>query len=313
MPTIGVQMLMLKHHIEQVGMYNTLRLLRAIGYRSIEVSQIPVTPANVVEFTRARDELGIEIVALSASPTRAAGVNEPIDTEYDKIVSECRRLDVGHVRIGMMPAAAMRSHEGCDAFCAQIDEQSRRFAGDGIQLHYHNHHIEFAKRDGRYLLDLLRQRAPKVRFQIDVHWVQRGGEHPITPLRSYAGKVDLVHLKDYRIGNLPEEAFVARSAGDHREWAEARCRPRRVRRDRRRQPRLDRHHRRRHRGRSHAPADRTRPAVRKGSDGLPRTSPRQLGRPRLQRLLLTGPGPGFQVPREWSIRPGQALGPRDSP
>ena len=34
-------------------------------------------------------------------------------------------------------------------------------------------------------------------------------------LRDYAGLVDLVHLKDYRIGQLPADAFESLQAGDY--------------------------------------------------------------------------------------------------
>lgn len=33
-------------------------------------------------------------------------------------------------------------------------------------------------------------------------------------LKKYSGKVDLIHLKDYRVGDIPEEAFKALDEGD---------------------------------------------------------------------------------------------------
>jgi sugar phosphate isomerase/epimerase len=53
-----------------------------------------------------------------------------------------------------------------------------------------------------------------MRLEIDVHWVQRGGKDPVRILQKYAGLVDLVHLKDYRIGDMPPAAFDARRSGD---------------------------------------------------------------------------------------------------
>src|SRR5829696_4596558 len=111
---------------------------------------------------------------------------------------ERRRLshaaDLEHSHRDYVPAA-MRSAQALTNFCAMADEQARRLADEGIQLYYHNHHIEFAKRGGVYILDHIREQAPNLRFEIDVHWVQRGGEHPQSVLKNYAGLVDLVHLK----------------------------------------------------------------------------------------------------------------------
>ena len=218
MPKIGVQMMMLKQHVERLGPYATLKRVADIGFSSVEVSQIPMTPEVVNEIARARDDLGVQIAAISATVTEQPGVNEPLDTRFDKIVADCHTLQTRSIRIGMMPHDAMRSAQALTNFCAMADEQARRLADEGIQLYYHNHHIEFAKRGGVYILDHIREQAPNLRFEIDVHWVQRGGEHPQSVLKNYAGLVDLVHLKDYRIGDLPEEAFDAVARGDQETW-----------------------------------------------------------------------------------------------
>jgi sugar phosphate isomerase/epimerase len=221
MPKIGVQMMMLKQHVERLGPYATLQSVADIGFGSVEVSQIPMTPEVVNEIVRARDDLGVQIAAISATVTEQPGVNEPLDTRFDKIVADCHTLQTRSIRIGMMPHDAMRSAQALTNFCAMADEQARRLADEGIQLYYHNHHIEFAKRGGVYILDHIREQAPNLRFEIDVHWVQRGGEHPQSVLKNYAGLVDLVHLKDYRIGDLPEEAFDAVARGDQETWQAA--------------------------------------------------------------------------------------------
>ena len=221
MAKIGVQMMMLKNHVKDHGAFAILKRLADIGFGSVEISQIPMTPDTVNEIARARDALGVQVAAISATVTEQPGVNEPLDTNFDKIVDDCRTLHTSNIRIGMMPHAAMRSAEALTTFCDQLNEQARRLADEGIQLYYHNHHIEFAKRNGVYILDQIRNAAPNLRFEIDVHWVQRGGEHPQSVLKAYAGIVDLVHLKDYRIAALPEEAFDALARGELETWRAA--------------------------------------------------------------------------------------------
>ena len=46
-------------------------------------------------------------------------------------------------------------------------------------------------------------------FELDIHWIHRGGENPVEFIRKYDGRIRLLHLKDYRIGQLkmPEGAF----------------------------------------------------------------------------------------------------------
>jgi sugar phosphate isomerase/epimerase len=51
-------------------------------------------------------------------------------------------------------------------------------------------------------------------MEIDVHWVQRGGLDPVRTLEKYAGRTAMVHLKDYRIGQMPESSFGMLESGD---------------------------------------------------------------------------------------------------
>src|SRR4051794_18212309 len=219
MPKIGVQMMMLKTEVEELGPFEVLRHLRDAGFSAVEVSQIPMTSENVSEMRSARDELGTDFGALSAGV--GGGQNDSLLTEYAKIVNDARTLGASRVRIGMMPLPAMASQEALLAFCRQAEEVAGRLADDGITLYYHNHHIEFAKRAGTTILDIIRAAAPTMRLEIDVHWVQRGGKDPVRTLDKYRGLVDLVHLKDYRIGELPPTAFEALQSGDYAAFMQA--------------------------------------------------------------------------------------------
>ncbi|GAA1763624.1 sugar phosphate isomerase/epimerase family protein [Agromyces humatus] len=215
MAKIGVQAMMLKDSVAEIGAFEALRKVTEIGYHAVEVSQIPMTPENVAELDRARQELGVDIAALSAGLTKPAGSpNDSLTDDFDKIVADAKTLDSKMLRIGMLPFDAMRSLEAVLDFCDRTDEMAVRLADEGIRLYYHNHHIEFAKYDGRYLLDIIADRAPNVGLELDVHWLQRGGVDPVGVIRRYAGRVAMVHLKDYRIGQLPDEAFSMLEKGD---------------------------------------------------------------------------------------------------
>jgi sugar phosphate isomerase/epimerase len=215
MAKIGVQAMMLKDNFAKDGPFETLRQVSDIGYHAVEVSQIPMTAENVAELNRARTELGMDIAALSASLTSAPGSpNESLTDDFDKIVADAKALDASMIRIGMLPFDAMASLDKVLEFCDASNEMAVRLAEQGIGLYYHNHHIEFAKYDGTYLLDLIADRAPAMGLEIDVHWVQRGGLDPVTTLRKYGERVAMVHLKDYRIGQIPPEAFEALATGD---------------------------------------------------------------------------------------------------
>lgn len=215
MARIGIQLMMLKEHVAQDGILPVLRRVKDTGFEVVEVSQIPMTEENVAGMEAAREELGIHYAAISAKTSAPEDSDElTLAKHFDLHVEHARRLGTKHLRIGMMPLSAMASQEAFDAFAAEADEYARRMADAGLRLSYHNHHVEFAKLGGVTLLDQLRQKAPHLRYEIDCHWVQRGGRDPERTLADFDGVLDLVHLKDYRITLPPAEVLAAAADGD---------------------------------------------------------------------------------------------------
>ncbi|MGM9588256.1 MAG: sugar phosphate isomerase/epimerase family protein [Candidatus Limivicinus sp.] len=177
-----------------------------LGYHCAEVSQVPMTKENVAGFRRAIDELGFNISSLTASvaPMFPGQPGEYLSNpdDYKKMLDDARTLNCDMFRIGMMPMNAIGNFEKCVDFAKQAEEYCLKLKEDGIDLYYHNHHIEFMKVNGKYLLDILRENAPHMGFELDTHWIHRGGENPVEFIKKYAGSVRLLHLKDYRIANV---------------------------------------------------------------------------------------------------------------
>jgi sugar phosphate isomerase/epimerase len=215
MATVGVQMMMVRENVASEGMLPVLERIAGLGYNSVELSQVATDEANVSALEKGRTELGVEVAALSVALQKGpTATGDAIDTDLEKIVDDCRRLDCSYVRIGMMPVTAMVTKPAVEEFARQCEEASQRLLAEGIQLAYHNHHVDFSKHDGETLFDIVRRLSPTLHFEIDVHWVQRGGRNPVDVLREHAGQVELVHLKDYRIGLLPASALELLAAGD---------------------------------------------------------------------------------------------------
>ncbi|HET7139453.1 MAG TPA: sugar phosphate isomerase/epimerase [Arthrobacter sp.] len=215
MAKIGVQAMMLRDSFTEVGAFETLRKVSAIGYNAVEISQIPMTPENVAELDRSRSELGMDIAALSvAMETPKGRPGDSLAEHFDKIVDDAKRLDSKLLRIGMLPFEAMTSIGAVIDFAKKANEYGERLQEQGLSLYYHNHHIEFAKFDGKFMLDIIAENSPAMGMEIDVHWVQRGGLDPVRTLEKYAGRTAMVHLKDYRIGQMPESAMGLLDSGD---------------------------------------------------------------------------------------------------
>lgn len=214
MARIGIQLMMLKDHIAERGVTDVLAQVKDTGFTVVEVSQIPMTDENVAAMAAAREDLGIEYAAISARTSGPAGGGYTLADDLEAHVAHARALGTSYMRIGMMPLDALRSAEALDAFCTEANGYAKRLADEGISLSYHNHHVEFARIDGRQILDIIREKAPDLRFEIDCHWVARGGMDPERTLAAFDGVLDLVHLKDFRIALPGPELFEKLDAGD---------------------------------------------------------------------------------------------------
>jgi sugar phosphate isomerase/epimerase len=201
---IGVQMMMLKGKVEELGTYETMKQVNELGYHAVEVSQIPMTPENVAELKRASNDFDIKIAAMSAGlePMLPGAPGETLTNDFEKIVSDCKALDCNFLRIGMMPLHLMGDKDKIMGFVERAEAMAHRLAEHGIELYYHTHHLEFQKFDGEYLLDIIKNNTTKLGFELDVHWIQRAGVNPVEFVKQYKGRISLLHLKDYRIGQM---------------------------------------------------------------------------------------------------------------
>lgn len=207
---IGVQMSTIAPVLRsgEVTPYDAFAKIAEIGYHCVEISQVDMTPENVAAMKKACDEFGIKVSSCTASvePMIEGMPGETLRDNFDKIVNDCKELGTDMLRIGMLPMTLMGSRDGAIEFVKRADEMAERLGEQGIDLYYHNHHVEFVKYDGEYLLDIIKNTTKKMGFELDIHWIQRGGEDPVKIIKQYAGRIRLLHLKDYRIApvQLPE-------------------------------------------------------------------------------------------------------------
>ena len=206
---IGVQMSTIApNKMPKFDAYESMARLADIGYKCIEISQVPMNKENIAGFRRAIDELGFNVAAISANvaPNPMMPGFEALSNpdDFKKMVDDAKALDCDMMRIGAMPVESRFSMQAGLDFAKLADEYACKLAEHGIDLYYHNHHFEFARFGGKYLMDIIKENTTRLGFELDIHWIHRGGVDPIKYINECAGRIRLLHLKDYRIAPMKE-------------------------------------------------------------------------------------------------------------
>jgi sugar phosphate isomerase/epimerase len=113
-------------------------------------------------------------------------------------------LDAAHV-IGhqyvVFPWIPVERRTGLDSykkFAAEFNRAAEQARAAGLQFAYHNHDFEFAPVDGKLPYDvLLTETDPKlVQMEMDLYWITKAGQDPLTYFARWPGRFPMVHVKD---------------------------------------------------------------------------------------------------------------------
>ncbi len=222
MAQIGVIIMMLKKKFDEEGIYPSLKKYADLGYRVMEVSQVSTTPENIAELKRACGDFGLTVGAMSAMLADPGQKGyENLTDNYGKIVGDCRALGCNYLRMGSMPGEYKDSAENYAKFAKDSDLMAKKLLDDGIKLYFHNHHGEFAMTPGKKVgLDIIKENSELLGFELDVHWIWRGGCDPVKKILEYRGRAQIIHLKDYRIALADIEAAKRGERQDIIQFAE---------------------------------------------------------------------------------------------
>jgi sugar phosphate isomerase/epimerase len=181
----------------------TLQKLRAIGYEAVQISAIGPIPDE--EVARAARDAGLTICATHEA-------SQTILDEPHKVVERLEAYSCRYTAYPYPGGVPLETLDDVRSFAARLDAAGQVLAEAGKVLTYHNHNIEFRRFDGRLMLEVLYDETDPRHLQgePDTYWVQYGGGDPVDWCRRLAGRLPLLHLKDYitRPDNKPDFAEI---------------------------------------------------------------------------------------------------------
>ena len=197
---IGVQLYSVRDEASK-DFAGTLKDLKEMGYEGAELAGTYGLSAE--EIRKAADDAGLELFSAHVPLSDLRNDPEATVDLYHKI--GCRWIVVPYLMPEDRPQSGNFGKTIDDL--GKISEVCARY---GIRLCYHNHDFEFFRMpDGRYALDQLYDSLPaeKLQTELDTCWVHVAGEDPAAYVRKYAGRAQVLHLKDYD-GEKSEDMYA---------------------------------------------------------------------------------------------------------
>lgn len=188
---IAVTLFNLREHCKTPeDLDRTLEKLCRIGYRVVQVSGVPLDAAVIGK-------------ALEKHGLFCCATHENLETisRPEELAEKLDTLRCDFAALGA-PPPEYRTGEGFEKLKAILEKSGEVLAGHGLKLGYHNHHFEFIRDDGgkTYLSRLYDETSPeKLYAELDVHWIARGGQDPVKWICRCAGRMPVIHFKDFAV------------------------------------------------------------------------------------------------------------------
>ena len=164
--------------------------LKEMGYDFMQFSGAKFDPQMI---KRVVDESGLPVVLTHVPLDRIVN-----DTE--KLVEEHFSFGCKNVGLGAVSMECLLDEEVWKKGIETLNKAAEKIKDLGGKFFYHNHHFEFYRfSSGETAFDYMIKNAPYLNFTLDSYWVQAGGENPVTFAEKLKGRIECVHLKDYRL------------------------------------------------------------------------------------------------------------------
>lgn len=183
----------------------TLEKIAQIGYQSVEsvgyTSADKFYKMDLLAFSNVLKQNGLVMPSahyrFGIERNEGEIVKGTILHDWQRAIDDAAAVGLKYMVVGGL---AMAERGGIDRYKYIADELN--IAGEkckkaGIQLCYHNHDFEFEKQSGTTPYDILLATDENlVKMEIDLYWVTKANQDPITLMEDHPGRFPLWHVKD---------------------------------------------------------------------------------------------------------------------
>ncbi|MBK1876877.1 sugar phosphate isomerase/epimerase family protein [Pelagicoccus mobilis] len=168
--------------------------LAQIGYQAVELAALPQGMISAKETLQICNDNGLRIT--STHEDLGKTLDEP-----ETLVDHIKDLGCEYIIYSYPHDTDFNDPASVDRLIDRLNRAGAVYKEAGLNLLYHNHALEFLKRDGKIVLDTILERTDPdlVKAELDTFWIQRGGCDPVTWCQKVSGRLPILHIKDMTV------------------------------------------------------------------------------------------------------------------
>lgn len=202
---VGLQMISVKD-LTPNDIIGVLKEVAEVGYEGVEFAR-GFFGKTAEQIKAACDEYGL-------IPVSDHVFIELMREDIDAVIRNCNVLQLPYIAF---PGPGMNTHHAPESeirkLISDIRWMAQKFKDNGIQCILHSP-MELYELDenGEVLFDRILREIPAdlLQAQIDTAWALVGGKDPADYIRKYAGRCDVVHIKDFQPPIPTQEVMAER-------------------------------------------------------------------------------------------------------
>ena len=185
---LGVQLYTVRSVIDK-DPGTILREIKEIGYTEVEA-----TYADLDQIGPALKDSGLRPVSVHIDLKIFQQGGGALDSALNKV----KRHGFEYAVVPYIPVEERGGTEMFQHLAGMLNSSGEKARAHGLKLCYHNHAFEFKPVGESTGLEILMSQTQKdlVSLEMDIFWVSVAGHDPVQLLKTYSGRVVLLHLKD---------------------------------------------------------------------------------------------------------------------
>ena len=203
---VGLNLYSIRTLVEtEENFLSVMKKVKDMGYDFVQCSRMSFPKET---FKRISDETGLKIVLTHVSE------KEILDQTQETMLSH-EYYGCKNIGLGAMTPTLIVDEKGVKDKIDKLNTAGKVMKESGFKFFYHAHHFEFYKHNGQTVFDYIIENAPHINIILDTYWLQYGGVSVIEQVKKLKGRIECVHLKDYKIVKVDKGyAPVFTSVGD---------------------------------------------------------------------------------------------------